>query len=119
MKQQRLTFPSSIRTASATRAKKVVDTVKSSPAPSHDPLVGTEETTRKLITTLDSSATHTESSLEDQSQSDLWPARNIKDPRWRKLVIEAKAKRGGLPLGLSSHIVLCSQSIDLLLTSKY
>lgn len=104
MKQGKLIFPSSKRTVSAAKAKKVVDTVKSSPTPPLDLPVGhivpeaeLYKGARKL--SYNSPATCKQEQLESR------PVLNIKDPRWRKLFAEAKAKRSGLPLSMSSHLV--------------
>ncbi len=108
MRQDTLRFQSSKRTASASGAKKTAGhatrrKVDSSP----------EESGR--ITEIGSGVPRDKEgqeeldkiSLKDKFQHDHkkepipeeLPELNIKDPRWRKLFTDAKAKRGGLPLG--------------------
>lgn len=117
MKQGKLQFPSSKRTASATKAKKAVDTIKnkSSDEPAHDHSIQEvkssvskyqkegEDNTKKRITR-NSSGSYQEpakqepSSDQDQIQPEPRPELNIKDAKWRKLFADAKRKRNGLPL---------------------
>lgn len=108
MKQKKLTFPSSKRTASASSTKKIAGKLAKGKTTlvsnaDHGSTEVKEEPRRITITPRSSSGSHQSqvqqepSNDKDQtleSRSEL----NIRDPRWRKLFADAKAKRNGQPL---------------------
>ncbi|KXN90666.1 DNA polymerase delta subunit 4 [Leucoagaricus sp. SymC.cos] len=111
LKQGKLDFRSSKRTASTSNIKRAGNAAKSKNSTAsldikegEDTKAETEkEGARKIITPRSSLG-----SCKPQSQKDLTsdqepiaearPELNIKDPKWRKLFTDAKNKRNGLPL---------------------
>ncbi|KAJ3560843.1 hypothetical protein NP233_g10569 [Leucocoprinus birnbaumii] len=113
MKQGKLNFTSSKRTASAVKGKKG-DTIKLEPkpdTPTHDLAAGEvdiipkpreeqEDAVKKLIPR-NSSVSRKEPIKQESVSDQTWserPELNTKDKKWRKLIVDAKAKRNGLPL---------------------
>ncbi|KAF9454387.1 hypothetical protein P691DRAFT_692554 [Macrolepiota fuliginosa MF-IS2] len=121
MKQVKLNFPSSKRTASASGAKKAAGSLtgsrsnivsKSEAIPEVEDEESSvlkvkeskKEESRKISikprSSSDSHKNHVQqdSSAEKKLDIEQLPELNIKDPRWKKLFDDAKTKRGGLPL---------------------
>lgn len=113
MRQIKLEFPSSKRTSSASGAKKtVVNPAKRAVVQVSSPEETGEAAEISSIALKDegeelekmSIAPPKEQTLQGSTRKkpipEELPELNIRDPRWRKLFTDAKAKRGGLPLGV-------------------
>ncbi|XP_006461737.1 hypothetical protein AGABI2DRAFT_136660 [Agaricus bisporus var. bisporus H97] len=103
MKQGKLKFASSKHTASASGAKKGLAKSKSVVRSNAEGTADIKEEAKKISIKPRSSSNSsllepTKSDTNDQPSLEPLPHLNIKDPRWRKLFADAKAKRNRQPL---------------------
>jgi hypothetical protein len=120
MKQKKLNFTSAKRTASASDAKKAGNVAKiksgTQSLSSHDRAVEVveedsktqieKEEVNKRISPRTTSAAQKYQTTQQDAISQPRPELNPKDVRWRKLIVDAKEKRAGLPLGTQTfHFV--------------
>jgi DNA polymerase delta subunit 4 len=110
MKQGKLNFASSKHTAIA-GAKKTSAKNQSAVKSNIEETAEVKEEAKKISIKPRSSSNslpqeQTKSDSKDQSSSESLPHLNIKDPRWRRLFADAKAKRNGQSLSMSDVVTL-------------